>query len=80
MKIEGKNRGGRRDDTCDHGFFVQKLESKSVTKKENGIRTVVDAPVLRAPRIGAFGSESDRIGISPPRLCWKLFISHYKYR
>ena len=78
MKIEGKNRGGRRDDTCDHGF-VQKLESKSVTKKKKW-HTVVDTPVLRAPRIGAFGSESDRIGISPPRLCWKLFISHYKYR
>ena len=30
--------GGGKDDTCDHGLYVQKLESRSVPKKENFTR------------------------------------------
>ena len=26
--------GGGKDDTCDHGLYVQKLESRSVPKKK----------------------------------------------
>ena len=34
QKNEGNNRGGEgKDDTCDHGLHVQKLESRSVPKK-----------------------------------------------
>ena len=29
-KNEGNARGGGRDDTCDPGLYVQKLESRSV--------------------------------------------------
>ena len=34
-KNEGNNRGGGKDDTCDHGLYVQKLESRSVPKKKS---------------------------------------------
>ena len=34
-KYEGNNRGGEgKDDTCDHGLYVQKLESISVQEKK----------------------------------------------
>ena len=35
QKNEGNNRGGEgKDDTCDHGLYVQKLESRSVPQKK----------------------------------------------
>ena len=38
-KNEGNNRGGEgKDDTCDHGLYVQNLESRSVPKKKNATR------------------------------------------
>ena len=38
LKIEGNNRGGGRDGTCNHGLYVQKLESRSVPQKKNNKR------------------------------------------
>ena len=40
--IEGKNRraGGRRDNICDHGLFVQKLESRSVRRRKKQKKTL----------------------------------------
>ena len=34
---EGNDRGGGKDDTCDHGLYVQKMESRSVPKKKEKI-------------------------------------------
>ena len=41
---EGNNRGGaKRDDTCDHGLYVQKLESRSAPeKKKNSLDEMVN--------------------------------------
>ena len=33
-KNEGSKWGGGQDDTCDHGLYVQKLESRSVPKEK----------------------------------------------
>ena len=40
---EGNNRGGEgKDDTCDHGLYVQKLESRSVPKKKKKLEEMIN--------------------------------------
>ena len=41
-------RGGRKDDTCDHGLYVQMLESRSVQKKKITGRGDQSAPAAAA--------------------------------
>ena len=42
-QIEGYNRGGGGgDDTCDHGLYVQKLESRNVPKKDKKLTTCIE--------------------------------------
>ena len=42
-KNEGNNRGGEgKDDTCDHGLHVQKLESRSVPKKKKNLEEMIN--------------------------------------
>ena len=42
-KNEVNNRGGGRDDNCDHGLYVQKLEGESVPKeKKNSLEEIVN--------------------------------------
>ena len=51
-QIEGNNRGGGRDDTCDHGLYVQKLESRSVPKrKEKNTRRDDQSAISRTEHV-----------------------------